>query len=249
MAATTTKFNVGGTVFEVAVSTIQSQPEGLLAKMIDGRFPCGKDESGAFFVDRNPRFFEIVLDVHRDNKVYPLPPGVTRERALAELEFYGLQDFEADPMDFSGEATLRSVGDATREFRKWQHEHARVGKKMMIEGYARLLLAKADLVKGPRSTTLKTSPLDLNTCLLSAQGVMYANSCQLGIAGIEESNTEVGTEMVALLAQCRMKATFTPQKDAKNVAVAGRNFCPAYITLEPTEPSPGAIGSAEPIKG
>ncbi|KAJ1476538.1 BTB/POZ protein, partial [Baffinella frigidus] len=87
------KFNVGGTVFQVAVSTIQSQPEGLLAKMIDGRFKCGKDEGGAFFVDRSPRFFDIVLDVHRDNKVHPLTPEFTRERVLEELEFYGLQDF------------------------------------------------------------------------------------------------------------------------------------------------------------
>ena len=93
MSSTTVKFNVGGSVFEVAVSTIQSQPEALLAKMIDGRFHCGKDESGAYFVDRNPQFFNIVLDVHRDNKFNALILGVTRERVLAELEFYGLQDF------------------------------------------------------------------------------------------------------------------------------------------------------------
>jgi hypothetical protein len=239
MSATTAKFNVGGTVFEVAVSTIQSQPEGLLSKMIDGRFPCGKDDSGAFFVDRNPRFFDIVLDVHRDNKVYALSPGMTRERVIAELEFYGLHDFAGVPMDSSAEATLRSVGDVTHEFSKWQQEQERLANKMLTEGYARLLLAKADLVKGPRSTTLKTSPLDLNTWPGAAQGVVYANSCQLGIAGIEESNTDVGREMVELLAQSRMKATVTPQY-ATNVAVAGRTFCPAYVTLEPAEPSAGA---------
>ncbi|KAJ1483537.1 BTB/POZ protein [Baffinella frigidus] len=148
MPATTAKFNVGGTVFEVAVSTIQSRPEGLLAKMTDGRFECGKDESGAFFVDRNPQFFNIVLDVLRDNKVYPLSPGVTRERVLAELEFYGLQDFEAVPMELSAEASLRSVGDATSDVRKGQHQANKPAKDMLtLGGLSQLLLAKAELVQ------------------------------------------------------------------------------------------------------
>jgi len=95
MPPTTAKFNVQGVVFEVAVSVIQSKPEGRLAKMIDGRLRCLKDESGAFFVDRSPELFKIVLDVCRDNRVNPSKPGMTHERILAELEFYGLQDVEA----------------------------------------------------------------------------------------------------------------------------------------------------------
>jgi len=90
MPAAIVWFDVGGTVFKAALSTIQSQPEGLLAKMIDGRFPCGKEESGAYFIDRSPRFFDIILDVHRDNKLHPLMPGFTRDRVLEELVFYGL---------------------------------------------------------------------------------------------------------------------------------------------------------------
>ncbi|KAJ1480662.1 BTB/POZ protein [Baffinella frigidus] len=93
VSADTVKFNVGGTTFEVAVSTIQSQPEGLLAKMIGGKFQSGKDDCGAYFVDRNPQIFNTVLDVHRDNRVHELPPGVTREHVVAELHFYGLNDF------------------------------------------------------------------------------------------------------------------------------------------------------------
>ena len=42
MPAATVRYNVGGTVSEVSVSTIQSKPEGLLAKMIDGRFLSAK---------------------------------------------------------------------------------------------------------------------------------------------------------------------------------------------------------------
>jgi hypothetical protein len=232
----TAKFNVGGTGFEVAVATIESQPEGLLAKMIDGRFPCGKDEHGAYFIDRNPEFFNIVLDVHRDNKVHPLSPGVTRERVVAELEFYGLQDFEADPMDFSGEATLRSVGDATREFRKWQHEHARVGKKMMIEGYARLLLAKADLVDDPRSTTLKICPLGLSS-VLAESGFIFK---QESITGMELTVYNLlGQEIILLSARCNMKATF----EEKHTYTSPPTNPFKVIKLEPAEPAEPAAGA------
>jgi len=44
MSGATVRFNVGGTVSEVAVSTIKSKPDALLAKMIDGRFPSTKDK-------------------------------------------------------------------------------------------------------------------------------------------------------------------------------------------------------------
>ena len=99
MLPATVSFNVGGTVFEVALSMIQSQLEGLLAKMVDGRFESGKDESGAYFVCRNPHFetkyaTRVFQDLHCDNKVCPLSLRVNHERLLADLEFYVLQDFE-----------------------------------------------------------------------------------------------------------------------------------------------------------
>jgi len=144
MSPTTAKFNVQGIVFEVAVSAIQSQPEGRLAKMIDGRLRCLKDESGAFLVDRSPEFFNIVLDVYRDNRVYPLKPGMTQERILAELEFYGLEDFEAVPTELSTEATLRSVGDATRDVRQGQSDKKTPAKDMLsLGGLSQLLIARA----------------------------------------------------------------------------------------------------------
>ena len=147
MSPPTAKFDVGGTVFKVAVSTIQSQPDGLLAKMIDGRFPCGKDDdSGAYFVDRNPEFFNIVLDVHRDNNVYPLPPGMTRERVVAELEFYGLQQgFDGVTIKRSFKSMLLDHLVLSSDISEWQKEQERLGKDLLDEGFARLFLAKVEL--------------------------------------------------------------------------------------------------------
>jgi hypothetical protein len=55
--------------------------------MIDGKFGSGQHSDGAFFIDRDPALFRIVLDLYRDNTVYPLPPGVTLERLAAELRW------------------------------------------------------------------------------------------------------------------------------------------------------------------
>jgi hypothetical protein len=55
--------------------------------MIDGKFGSGQHSDGAFFIDRDPALFRIVLDLYRDNTVYPLPPGVTLERLTAELRW------------------------------------------------------------------------------------------------------------------------------------------------------------------
>jgi len=165
MSPPTAKFNVGGTVFEVAVSTIQSHPGGLLAKMIDGRLGGGKDESGAYFIDRSPRFFEIVLDVHRDNKVYALSPGMTRERVVAELEFYGLPDFDGVPMDRSVESTLRDHIIVSSDFPKWQKEQQRLGRDLLDEGFARLFLAQAELPKEPGPAILEMHPIELDKCM------------------------------------------------------------------------------------
>jgi len=226
MSATTVRFNVGGTVFEVAVSTIQSQPEGLLAKMIDGRFPSGKDERGAFFVDRHPRFFDIVLDVHRDNKVYPLTPVFTRERVLAELEFYGLQDFCEDAaIDLSFQSTVRSLQDSLRgvqeaacDFSRWQQEQKSLGANMLAEAVARLCLAEAKLDKEVSPATFTIPALNLAT-----------STQTLGVTGtvIPSANAGLARQIVKLFETWDMQATVSPGVKSRSDST---------ITLQPARP-------------
>ena len=172
MSPPTAEFDVGGTVFKVAVSTIKSQPDGLLAKMISGRCKQGKDKSGAYFIDRNPVFFSIVLDVHRDNKVYPLPPGMTRERVVAELEFYGLQDFDV-PIDRSVESMLRGHHVLSFEFSEWQKQHETLGTDLLTEGFAHLMLAQAEIPKEQGSRVLGLMPVKLEGLQLTRFGMVY----------------------------------------------------------------------------
>lgn len=214
MPPPTANFNVGGTVFEVAVSTIESQPEGLLAKMIDGRFPCGKDESGAYFIDRSPRFFDIVLDVHRDSKVYPLSPGFPRERVVAELEYYGLQDFfeGGAPVDLTVESTVRnildahqsimhakqSLQDASGEFLKWQEAQKELGNALLAEGFARRCIASAQICKEKSPGTLVIPPLQVGSLPNMQGGWVYPYR-----------DPEVSLQIVKLFEELNTKATVT----------------------------------------
>jgi len=236
------KFNVGGTVFEVALSTIRSQPDGMLAKMIDGRFASGKDESGAYFIDRNPEFFNIVLDVHRDNKVYPLSPGVTRERVVAELEFYGLQDFfEGAAIGPSVESKVQnllgakqSILDAKQrleevsgEFSEWQKEQKSLGNTMLNEALARLCIASAVVVKTESRETLLIPPLQVST--LSQIHGFHA------IQPIRKEHKDVTAQIVKIFAQANMKATIVESPWSY-----GQHNQSTPVVLESAEPDAGA---------
>ncbi|KAJ1493794.1 BTB/POZ protein [Baffinella frigidus] len=256
MSATNVRFNVGGTVFEVAVSTIQSQPEGLLAKMIDGRFQCGKDASGAFFIDRNHRFFDIVLDVHRDNKVYPLTPLFTRERVLAELEFYGLQDFcEGAPIDLSLQATVQSMQEAMRslqqasnDFSQWQLDQKRIGNNMLTEGFARLCLAGAQMGKEGSPATLTIPPLQLANLPMTP-----------GVQGLIQpcANAGLTREIVKLFGQWDLKATPGAGVASRVVVQGNYVYSSSIFTLEPAKPDvtleeaqlDGTLEPAKPAAG
>ena len=211
MSLPTEKFDVGGTVFKVSVSTIQNHPEGLLAKMIDGRLPCGKDQSGAYFIDRNPEYFNMVLDVHRDNKVYPLSPGMTRERVVAELEFYGLQDFQGD-----GESSVRGIFD----WSMWQHEQQRIGQELLTEGVARVLISRAEQVPVPTGATLKITSLDFSL-------MWQPHHNQIQNANIRTNIFQ--NKIVELFGQWNFKAT-----------MEGGNPSYALIKLEPAKPAASA---------
>ena len=225
ISSDTVKFNVGGKVFEVAISTIQSQPEGLLAKMLDPRFSCEKDESGAYFVDRNPEFFNIVLDVHRDNRVYSLSPGVTRERVLAELEFFGLQNFQAFPTDpYPATSTMR-----VRDLAKWQGVQERLGMDMLAEGVARLFLARAELVEGSSAGNLRSVPFAL------ADLCKWSNHPAFAIAAADI----FATQIVKLFAQWNIKAVVS--REGARVNVAGVNCETVLIELDSTKADASAV--------
>jgi hypothetical protein len=87
--------NVGGTAFSTTLSTLSSDTNSVLAAMFDpersaGRAPAMKDPNGAYFIDRNPGVFAVILGFLRTGKVFLGKAGVSSEQVEIEADYFGL---------------------------------------------------------------------------------------------------------------------------------------------------------------
>jgi hypothetical protein len=65
------RLNVGGTLFTTTRFTLTKYPDSMLAKMFDpdlGMDAAKKDDTGAFFIDRSPDMFKIILEYLRTDR-------------------------------------------------------------------------------------------------------------------------------------------------------------------------------------
>ena len=67
------KLNVGGKQFVTTQGTLLSDQNSMLARMFstdtNGRIPATQDANGAFFIDRCPKYFGVVLNFLRSGKL------------------------------------------------------------------------------------------------------------------------------------------------------------------------------------
>ncbi|CAO3595124.1 unnamed protein product [Absidia cylindrospora] len=64
------KLNVGGQLFETSLSTLQRDPDSILAAMFTCHSCIAPDENdGSYFIDRDSTYFRLVLNYLRDLKV------------------------------------------------------------------------------------------------------------------------------------------------------------------------------------
>ena len=77
------KLDVGGTMFKTTHGTLLSDQDSMLAKMFstetNGRIPAIQDDSGAYFIDRCPKYFGIILNFLRG--------GMVKKGANVDLKF------------------------------------------------------------------------------------------------------------------------------------------------------------------
>ena len=77
------KLDVGGTMFKTTHGTLLSDQNSMLAKMFSpdtkGRIPAIPDENRAYFIDRCPKYFEIILNFLRG--------GLMENGANVDLKF------------------------------------------------------------------------------------------------------------------------------------------------------------------
>ena len=79
--------NIGGQRYTTTAATLHSQGENYFTSLLSGRIPAAKDDTGAYFIDRNGRYFEPILDFLRSGTL-ALPLSHPWQSIKLEAEFY-----------------------------------------------------------------------------------------------------------------------------------------------------------------
>lgn len=88
MSSAFVTFNVAGHPFTTSRDTLLKEPASRLALMVRGVIPCSKDDTGAIFLDRDAKHFQLVLNYLRDGWCL-LPKGAEERRELLqEIRYY-----------------------------------------------------------------------------------------------------------------------------------------------------------------
>ena len=87
---TTVNFSLGER-FLTTKSTILKEPDSMLARMFCGDLnPSIKDDQGYFLVDRDPKYFQPILNYLRTGK-FNLDANLSRKAVLEEAHYFGIQ--------------------------------------------------------------------------------------------------------------------------------------------------------------
>jgi hypothetical protein len=109
------KFDVGGRLYKVSRSLIETFPSTMLAKMVSET--CQKDPEATLCIDENGDRFQYCLDYMRRNEVW-IPLSVPKEALLQDLDYYGFED--VDPSKIHAGS---SYMEAAKTLLKCKEEH------------------------------------------------------------------------------------------------------------------------------
>ena len=84
-----TKVNVGGTIFTTLTSTLSSYPSSMLAAMFSGRHNVVRDENDVVFIDRDPKYFHLILSFLRGEEMI-FGDEEAKRKFNSDCEYYGL---------------------------------------------------------------------------------------------------------------------------------------------------------------
>jgi hypothetical protein len=85
------KLNVGGVLFETTVDTLTHEKDTFFSAIMSQRFDVQRDNHGILFIDRNPKWFYLILDHMRGidvrGRIAILSPQ-ERDELAEEVDFY-----------------------------------------------------------------------------------------------------------------------------------------------------------------
>lgn len=88
MSSEIVHLNVGGTRFSTSQQTLTWNPNTFFTSLLSGRISSHKDESGAIFIDRDPKLFSVILNFLRTKEIQLRHVDLSALRH--EAEFYGI---------------------------------------------------------------------------------------------------------------------------------------------------------------
>lgn len=88
--------SVGGEKFTTMRATLtDADPESMLAQMFSGRHALPKDSSGAFFIDRDPKWFRAIIQFLRSGDIALPDTQQELEEIMIEADYYMLRGLKA----------------------------------------------------------------------------------------------------------------------------------------------------------
>ena len=83
--------NVGGTLFVTKLVTLRKYKNSILGEMFNGQIIPDQDKDGNYFIDRNGKYFDHIIEFLRDENY--LPPVEVVMEVIKEADYYILKKY------------------------------------------------------------------------------------------------------------------------------------------------------------
>lgn len=127
------QLNVGGTRYSTTRQTLEAMGDNLLSRLLTTQVGVTRDSVGAFFIDRNGRLFEHVLDFLRTGR---LVTGPDRAATLEELAYFAIDGAQSEVSDDSLRELL--VSNENSLLRKYEETTQMVVRTVLEELHGRV---------------------------------------------------------------------------------------------------------------